>query len=131
MTTRYETAILFDPELPEDQRKEFLAKLAGIVAGYTGEVLKQDDWGTRKLAYPIRKKQNAYYTFFVYTGSRGVVEEIERNLKIFDSALRFLSTRYDTELKVKAAAPAVPEAPAAPETPPAPAGDAPPSAPPA
>ncbi len=123
MTTRYETAILFDPELPEDQRKEFLSKLAAIVAGYKGEVLKQDDWGTRKLAYPIRKKQNAYYTFFVYTGGRGVVEEIERNLKIFDGTLRFLSTRYDTEFRAKPAAPAAPAAPEAP----APAGAAPPT----
>ncbi len=129
MTTRYETAILFDPEIPEDQRKEFLGTLAGIVTGYKGEVLKQDDWGTRKLAYPIRKKQNAYYTFLVYTGGRGVVEEVERNLKIFDGAIRFLTTRYDTEFKVKAAAPETKEPAAAPEAP-APAGPA-PSAPPA
>src|SRR4030042_6253893 len=57
---RYETAILFDPELPEDARKEFLVKLSGIVAGFKGEVLKIDDWGNRKLAYAIRKKSNAF-----------------------------------------------------------------------
>ncbi|HSL98755.1 MAG TPA: 30S ribosomal protein S6, partial [Candidatus Limnocylindria bacterium] len=60
--TKYESAILFDPELPEDRRKEFLAKIEGIVTSFEGEILKQDDWGIRKLAYHIRKKQNAYYT---------------------------------------------------------------------
>ena len=124
---RYETAILFEPELPEDTRKEFLGKLSGVVAGYQGEILKTDDWGNRKLAYPIGKKSNAFYTFLVYTGSRGVVEEVERNIKIFDGILRFLTTVHTAPLAPKAAAaPAegeAPAAPAAPEAPPAPAAE--------
>lgn len=133
---RYETAILFDPELPEDARKEFLGKLSGIVAGYKGEVLKTDDWGNRKLAYTIRKRSNAFYTFLLYTGDRGVVEEVERNIKIFDGILRHLTTLHTADLKPKAeaAAPPAGEAPVepgtpgpeipAPETPPAPASPA-------
>jgi len=104
MPKKYETAILFDPELPEEQRKEFLAKLAGVIATYQGEVLKQDDWGNRKLAYQINKKVNAYYTFLLYSGDRGVVEEVERNIKIFDGILRHLSSRVEVELKPKAVA---------------------------
>jgi small subunit ribosomal protein S6 len=130
-TKRYETAILFDPELPEDARKEFLAKLTGIIAGFKGEVLKTDDWGNRKLAYPIRKKSNAFYTFLLYTGTRGVVEEVERNIKIFEGILRHLTTVHTAELKpkVEAAAPVAADAPAdsgtpASETPQAPAAPA-------
>jgi small subunit ribosomal protein S6 len=125
---RYETAILFDPELPEDARKEFLVKLTGIVAAYKGEVLKVDDWGNRKLAYPIKKRSNAFYTFLLYTGDRGVVEEVERNIKISEGILRHLTTLHTAELKpkVEAAAPPAADAPAdsgapAPETPQAPA----------
>ncbi|MDD5762135.1 MAG: 30S ribosomal protein S6 [bacterium] len=125
---RYETAILFDPELPEDARKEFLVKLTGIVAAYKGEVLKVDDWGNRKLAYPIKKRSNAFYTFLLYTGDRGVVEEVERNIKISDGILRHLTTLHTAELKpkVEAVAPPAADAPAdsgapAPETPQAPA----------
>jgi small subunit ribosomal protein S6 len=133
---RYETAILFDPELPEDARKEFLVKLSGIVAGFKGEVLKIDDWGNRKLAYPIRKKSNGFYTFLLYTGNRGVVEEVERNIKISEGILRHLTTLHTAALapKVEAAAPPAGEAPAdtgtpapetpAPETPQAPAAPA-------
>src|SRR3989304_77829 len=76
--TKSETAILFDPELPEDRRKEFLTKLEGVITSFGGETLKQDDWGIRKLAYLIRKKHNAYYTFLVYFGKRGVGEGEER-----------------------------------------------------
>jgi len=106
--TKYESAILFDPELPEDQRKEFLAKIEGIVTSFGGEILKQDDWGIRKLAYHIRKKQNAYYTFLIYSGKQGVVEEVERNIKIFDGVIRHMTSRVDFEVKPAATAP-VPE----------------------
>jgi len=96
---KYETAILFDPELPEEPRKEFVAKLGGVVTRFQGEILKQDDWGIRKLAYPIRKKSNAFYTFLVYSGERGVVEELERNIKIYDGILRHLTSRSEVDLK--------------------------------
>jgi small subunit ribosomal protein S6 len=104
--TKYETAILFDPELSEDRRKEFLAKIEGIVASFDGEILKQDDWGIRKLAYQIHKKQNAYYTFLIYSGRQGVVEEVERNIKIYDSVMRHMTSRVDIEIKPAEEAPA-------------------------
>ena len=114
--TKYETAILFDPELPEDRRKEFLTKIEGIIASFEGEILKQDDWGIRKLAYPIRKTHNAYYTFLIYSGERGVVEEVERNIKIFDGVMRHMTSRVDFEVKPAAAEPAVEEASSGEET---------------
>lgn len=123
---KYETAILFEPELPEERRKEFIAKLAGVISSFKGEVVKQDDWGIRKLAYHIAKKPNAYYTFLVYSGNRGVVEEVERNIKIFDGILRHLTSRVDLEQKPAAAAPAAPGAAATPEG--GPATPAPPAA---
>ncbi len=101
--TKYETAILFDPELPEDRRREFLTKIEGIVASFGGEILKQDDWGIRKLAYQIRKTHNAYYTFLIYSGERGVVEEVERNIKIFDGVMRHMTSRVDFEVRQTAA----------------------------
>jgi small subunit ribosomal protein S6 len=108
--TKYETAILFDPELPEDRRTEFLAKIEGIVASFGGEILKRDDWGIRKLAYQIHKKQNAYYTFLIYSGRQGVVEEVERNIKIYDSVMRHMTSRVEFEVM-----PAAEEAPSAEE----------------
>ncbi|MGZ8460740.1 MAG: 30S ribosomal protein S6 [Candidatus Deferrimicrobiaceae bacterium] len=113
--TKYETAILFDPELPEDRRKEFLSKLEGIIASFGGEILKQDDWGIRKLAYLIQKKHNAYYTFLIYSGKRGVVEEVERNIKIFDGIMRHMTSRVEYEVKPAAATPETEASPSGPE----------------
>jgi len=114
--TKYETAILFDPDLPEDRRSEFLTKIEGIVSSFGGEILKRDDWGIRKLAYQIRKTHNAYYTFLVYSGERGVVEEVERNIKIFDGVMRHMTSRVDFELKQAAVEPAGEGRPAGEET---------------
>jgi small subunit ribosomal protein S6 len=115
MIRKYETVILFDTEVSEDTRKEFLAKLSAIIVAYKGEVLKQDDWGTRRLAYTINKKVSAFYTFLFYTGDRGVVEEVERNIKIIDGVLRHMTTLCTAEVKAKpAAAPVQEEAPAIP-----------------
>jgi small subunit ribosomal protein S6 len=133
MSRKYETCILFDPEFPEEGRKEFLAKIHGIIGSFGGELLKQDDWGLRKLAYPVNRKGSALYTFLLYTGGRGVVEEVERNIKIYDGALRHMTCLSTAEVKAKApAAPAEEEAPAAPaapaaEVPPAPASEVPPA----
>ena len=113
--TKYETAILFDPEFPEDRRKEFLSKLEGIIASFGGEILKQDDWGIRKLAYLIQKKHNAFYTFLLYSGKRGVVEEVERNIKIFDGVMRHMTSRVEYEVKPPAATPEAEASPSGPE----------------
>lgn len=114
--TKYETAILFDPDLPEDRRKEFLGKIGGIVSSFGGEILKQDDWGIRKLAYQIQKKHNAYYTFLIYSGNRGVVEEVERNIKISDAVMRHMTSRVEFEVKPAAEPSEEKEPPGAPES---------------
>ncbi len=123
--TTYETAVLFDPEVPEDGRKDFLGKVEGVVSSFGGEILKQDDWGIRKLAYPIRKKHNAYYTFLIYSGKPGVVEEVERNLKISDAVMRHLTTCVEFEAKPAAAEPPPGEGSPAAETGEPPSGTAP------
>src|SRR4030067_1399386 len=114
--TKYQTPILFDPELPEDRRKEFLSKLEGIIASFGGEIFKQDDWGIRKLAYLIQKKHNAYDTFLLYSGKRGVVEEAERNIKIFDGVMRHMASRVEYEVKPAAATPDAGASPSGPES---------------
>lgn len=124
--TVYETAFLFDHELSEDVRKEFLGKVSGIIATFQGEIRKQDDWGMRRMSYPIDNKMNAFYTFLTYTGTRGVVEEVERNIRIFDGVIRYLTTIANPTRPAKVVAPvpvpeAVAEVAAAPEAPATPA----------
>lgn len=98
----YETTFITRAEMTDDALKALNEKIAGIVKNYQGEVVLTEDWGKRKLAYPIQKESRGHYTYLVYTGRGDVVHEIERNLRIQDHVLRFLSVNLDKEFDPEA-----------------------------
>ena len=73
-----------------------------VVGQYRGEVVLTEDWGKRKLAYPIHKESRGHYTYIVYTGSGDIVHEIERNLRLHDHVLRFLTVNLEDEFDAEA-----------------------------
>jgi small subunit ribosomal protein S6 len=79
-----------------------------VVKAYGGELVYEEDWGKRKFAYPIEKETRGQYTYFVYTGRGDVVAEIERNLRLHESLLRFmtvnLAKEFDKEVYTKESA---------------------------
>ena len=93
----YETTFVTRSELSDDQLKAIQEKIAGVITQYKGEMVLTEDWGKRKLAYPIRKEQRGHYTYFVYTGEGEIVHEIERNLRLNEHVLRFLSVNLAKE----------------------------------
>lgn len=93
----YETTYITRTDISDEALKAFGEKLAGIIAAYGGEVVLTEDWGKRKLAYTIQKEARGHYTYLVYTGKPGIVAEIERNLRINESVLRFLSVNLEKE----------------------------------
>lgn len=93
----YETTLITKVDLSDDALKTFKDRLFGIVKAYGGEVVYEEDWGKRKFAYPIEKETRGQYTYFVYTGRGDVVAEIERNLRINESTLRFMTVNLAKE----------------------------------
>jgi small subunit ribosomal protein S6 len=93
----YETTVITRGELMEDSLKNLQERLAAAVKNFGGEVVLTEDWGSRKLAYTIQKETRGRYTYLVYTGKGEVVAEIERNLRINEHVLRFLSVNLDKE----------------------------------
>ncbi len=93
----YETTFITRAEMSDDGLKALQDRLNSVVSTFGGEVVLGEDWGKRKLAYPIQKETRAQYTYVVYTGKPGVVHEIERNLRLHDHVLRFLTVNLDTE----------------------------------
>jgi small subunit ribosomal protein S6 len=89
----YETTYILRADATEDQQKTFLEKLKGIISAHGGQVVAVEDWGRRRLAYPIHKENRGYYTYLLYTGNNSLVAELERNLRINEQALRFLSVK--------------------------------------
>jgi small subunit ribosomal protein S6 len=110
----YETLCIFHPELPEARVKELTAWVQKIVEGANGTVVRADEWGMRDLAHLIKKQRRGYYLRLEYDAPGATVKELERNLRINENVLRFLSTVR----KAPAVAPPAQPAPTAPSTPP-------------
>jgi small subunit ribosomal protein S6 len=95
----YETTFITRGEMAEEGLKSLNERIKGIVASFGGEIVLQEDWGSRKLAYPIQKEVRGKYTYVVYTGTGEIVHEIERNLRLHDHVLRFLTVNLEKEFE--------------------------------
>lgn len=93
----YETTFITRSELSDDALKTIQEKLKGVVGQYSGEVVLTEDWGKKKLAYPIQKETRGHYSYMVYSGKGDIVHEIERNLRLQEHVLRFLTVNLEQE----------------------------------
>ena len=95
----YETTFITRPEMNEDALKALTDRLISIIPSFGGELVLQEDWGTKRLAYKIEKESRGRYTYLVYTGNGNIVAEIERNLRMNDFVMRFLSVNLAKEFE--------------------------------
>jgi small subunit ribosomal protein S6 len=98
----YETTMITRSEMSEEGLKALQERLQSVIQSFGGEVVLTEDWGRRKLAYPIHKETRGHYTYIVYSGKGDVVHEIERNLRLHDHVLRFLSVNLGSEFDAEA-----------------------------
>lgn len=127
----YDIVVLVTPELSEDDTQKVAADFRKILTDGGAEIVKDEPWGRRRLAFPIARKREAYYHYFQVSAEPAIVAEVERRMKLSDQVIRHLAVRADEELKraaksaerqkVKAAKrPPRPPAPPAPAPAPAP-----------
>jgi small subunit ribosomal protein S6 len=88
---KYETVFISDPDLQEQPREELFDKVRNIISKEKGLILKFDDWGNKKLAYEIKKKFRGHYVCITYGGTGEVVNELERNMRLSDDILKFMT----------------------------------------
>ena len=88
---KYETIFILQPELSEDDIKSVTAKAQDVISTYKGECLRMDDWGIRKLAYPIKKSARGRYYYLRFDGDAALIFELERRLRLDDKVLRYQS----------------------------------------
>ncbi len=100
---RYETLLVLNPELPEAQTRETIDRARRLLADAGAEDFQVQEWGMRDLAYEIRKHKRGYYVLLEYRATPELVKELERNLKIADEVLRFISVAASKNLRKKAA----------------------------
>lgn len=98
----YETIYILRPNTPNEQVAEINTRVKGIIEGMSGKILKVDNWGKRRLAYEVAKERKGIYLYWLYLAQPGVVEETERNLRMLDSVIRYLTVKVDEDVDVEA-----------------------------
>jgi small subunit ribosomal protein S6 len=102
---RYETIVIIDPDLSEEDRTSLLNRAKEIIPQQQGVFIQDDLWGVRKLAYEINKKPRGYYALLDYCGTGKAVDELERFFRIDDRAMKFITVQLDADAdpeKIKA-----------------------------
>ena len=88
---KYELLYILDAKLSEEQTEAQVEKYKALVASSGGEVEKADKWGVKKFAYPIDKKTEGFYVLMNFTAPSSLPLEIERQMKISDEVIRFMT----------------------------------------
>jgi small subunit ribosomal protein S6 len=92
---RYETILIAHVDLSEDELSSLIARYSTLITGQKGILVKVERWGKRRLAYLIKKQQRGFYILIDYAGETAAVNELERNLKINDKILKFMTVLKD------------------------------------
>ncbi len=90
---RYELIFIIHPDLNEEEVKAVTEKFLQIISAQQGILIKTEDWGKRRLAYEIKKQPKGTYILVDFYGPGNMIREIERNLKIDDKILKFLTIK--------------------------------------
>jgi small subunit ribosomal protein S6 len=90
---RYETLVLIHPDQGEPGAKDLAQRIRALIEEQGSTVSQVQEWGLRDLAYVVAKQRRAFYVLFEYRASSQGLLEIERNLKLMEPVLRFVSVR--------------------------------------
>lgn len=102
MPRRYETIFITPADIPDEELQSLIERYSAIITGRKGILVKVEKWGKRKLAYEIKKHLRGYYILLDFAGQTDVVNEMERNFKIDDKILKYMTIKKEdvADLKV-------------------------------
>ena len=99
----YETLLILDPRLNEEEVAALLTKVQETLKTLGGEVGKAESWGKRRLAYDMRKQREGTYAVLESKAEPATVKEFERQLKLNEQVLRYFTTRVPAPKRVRTA----------------------------
>ncbi|SMB97407.1 SSU ribosomal protein S6P [Hymenobacter roseosalivarius DSM 11622] len=91
----YETVFLLTPVLNESQVQETIEKFSQVLKENGADIINTENWGLKKLAYPIQKKSTGYYHLVEFAGSGNIVDQLELAFRRDERVIRFLTTVLD------------------------------------
>jgi small subunit ribosomal protein S6 len=106
MSRMYETIYIVKPDLADEENKALTTKINEVIEKMNGDVRKLEDWGVRKLAYPIDKINRGRYMYLRSDGDATLIAELERRLRLDERVIRYQTVKLDKDTVV--AAPAAP-----------------------
>ena len=120
MNRDYELGFILNPEVSEEQTRAILGRVEQVVANHSGQIVRVNQWGRRRLGYPIEHHRDGFYVFIDMILTPESVIELDRTLKVSEEVLRHLIKRRDPktvqkEREARAATVAATPAPTAPE----------------
>ena len=92
---KYEAMYIVSPEMEDEAIKGVIEKFSGIITANGGEIEKTDEWGRKKLAYPIDYKTEGYYVLVNFAAAPELPRELERNFRNDESILRYMVVRQN------------------------------------
>ena len=92
---QYETVFILTPVLSDVQMKEAVEKFKGILTAEGAEIINEENWGLKKLAYPIDYKTEGYYVLVNFAAAPELPRELERNFRNDESILRYMVVRQN------------------------------------
>ena len=95
MINNYETVFIATPVLSETQMKEAVDKIKSIITKNKGEIVGEENWGLRKLAYPIQKKSTGFYYLIEFKSEGTLVDKLETDYKRDERIIRFMTVKMD------------------------------------
>ena len=97
---RYETIYIANPNLDAGSLSEVVTKFSDLVTKLNGSMIKIDEWGKKKLAYEVKRFDKGYYVVFDFCGLPDLVKELERNLKLDDRVLKYLTVKTEKDVDI-------------------------------
>jgi len=94
----YETVYIVNPNIDADSLREIVNKFSDLIKKLKGYIVKVNEWGKRKLAYEVKLFDKGYYVLLDFCGLPEIVKELERNLKIDDRILKYLTVKIDEDV---------------------------------
>jgi len=99
---RYESVVILNPDMPDDDIQGFTDRFSNLIKTNGGEIIKIEDWGFKKLAYLVEKKDKGRYILFDFVGMPALILELERQFKITEDVLKYLSVKLDEDVDLEA-----------------------------
>lgn len=103
----YETIFIVNPNISDDDVNKTSEKMQEIVVREGGQILKVENWGKKKLAYEVKKQKKGTYVYFLFEAGPTLVAELERNLRLADPVLKFMTVKLGKDWKKAQMQPAV------------------------